>query len=194
MEKVGEMVLQKNPNPLTKAAFVEIVRYLIQKDAKVDNLRKITLAVCIKEIRTRQTAPVGWQMYLEQAATILLGARNVCSDEMGISTEEVMVFLLQNENEEVVLKAVSWIVDQKSTAELAPAVRSTLRELVVQDKWDGVRAMALQAISSVMADEEDGISLEECIHGYGTGGVMPLKEGWITVYGYAARKVSLIYH
>lgn len=182
-------MLQCNPNPLTKAAFVEIVRYLLENNVNADDLCEMTMRVCIGDLQTTVVPPVGWQMYLEQAALLLLGGMKTWNSNVGISAEEVVVQLLRNDNQEVLVTTLSWINDPKSETVLAPDIRRALRQLVIQDKWDGIRAMALQAMSRAMNDYDDGISLETCIQGFETGGVMPLKEGWIVVCGYSARMV-----
>jgi hypothetical protein len=189
MKGVGEMVWGVGGNSMTRAAFVEIARYLGEKGVEDEDLRGMTLWRCVVSVRCPASLVIGWPMYLEQAALFLLGAMKKWPADVDVSAEEVMVLLLKNNFEEVPLKTLSWIIDPKTEIEMTSDVRRALRELVVQEKWDGVRAMALQAMSHAMNDDHDGLGLEECIRGFETGGVMPLKEGWITVCGYAARMV-----
>jgi hypothetical protein len=189
MRRVGGMVWGVGGNSMTQAAFVEIVRYLGEKGVQEEELRLMTLRMCVVSVRCPASSLIGWPMYLEQAALFLLGAMKKWPADVDVSPEEVMVLLLKNNYEEVPIKTLSWINDSKTQIQMTSDVRRALLELVVQEKWDGVQAMALQAMSHALNNDHVGLGLEECIRGYETGGVMPLKEGWITVCGYSARMV-----
>ena len=177
MEKSFEMVLRENPNPLTKAAYLEIVQLFEEKE-NARQLRNLVLTVCRKDI-SRVTTSVGWQMYLEQATSIVLNTITDREDD-----DHMLELLLQNENEEVVLKTLSWMND--SEMEYPPGVRRALHDLVFQKKWDGVCALALQAMSS-LNDEE--MNLEKCLCGLERSEVMPVNQGWLRLAGSAARIV-----
>ena len=72
MEKSFEMVLRENPNPLTKAAYLEIAQ-LFEKEEKGKQLKDLVLLACLEDL-SRVSTSVGWQMYLEQATSIVLNA------------------------------------------------------------------------------------------------------------------------
>lgn len=180
MEGSLELVLRGNGNPLTKAAYLEIVR-LLDKEEKAEKLRDLVSTVCLEDLRSGSNSSVGWQLYLEQATSILL--KTITEDHK--ESAAILELLLQNENEEVVLKTLLWMNKSDYPSD---NVKHMLYELVCQDKWDGVCALALRAMSSVTDKSE--ISLEECIRGLERSGVLPVTEGWITVAGYAARTVS----
>ena len=122
---------------------------------------------------------VGWQMYLEQATSLVLKTNKGTEDD-----GHMLESLLRNQNEEVVLKTLSWMND--SDIEYPHRVRSALHDLVFQNKWDGVCGLALQAMSD-LSDEEMG--LVECLCGFERSDVMPVNEGWLRLAGSAARIV-----
>src|SRR5947207_2528057 len=144
MEKIFEMVLRENPNPLTKAAYLEILK-LFEKDEQVKQLRGLVLLACREDL-SRASTSVGWQMYLEQATLFVLKAATT-----GGNFGEVLESLLRNKNEEVVLKTLSWM--KESDIELPRDVRPALYDLVFQNKWDGVCALALQSLSGLYDEE-----------------------------------------
>jgi hypothetical protein len=180
MEATFDLVLKKNGNPLTKAAYIELVQ-LFDKEEKAQKLRELIYAVCLKNLRSRSNSSVGWQLYLQHATSIVL---MTIKDDNGESTE-ILEVLLRNDHEEVVLKTLSWMSKSNYPAD---NVRGVLYELISQDKWDGVCALALRVMSGVK--DKSGIGLEECIRGFEESGVMPVSEGWITVAGYSARNVT----
>ena len=98
-----ELVLCKNGNPLTKAAFIDIAHFLFNFDHKATTLVERVLKVCLEDLRARNNEPVGWQLYLEQAAALVLGARTKDADFVCMRSN-VVETLLQNDNEEVVLR------------------------------------------------------------------------------------------
>jgi hypothetical protein len=177
MEKSFEVVLRENPNPLTKSAYLEIV-HLFEKEEKAKRLSDLVLPSCRNDI-SRVSTSVGWQMYLEQATSIVLKTIKGTEDD-GYTLES----LLQNKNEEVVLKTLSWMKD--SDIEYPSRVRMALHDLVFQNKWDGVCGLALQAMSS-LNDEE--MNLVECLCGFERSEVMPVNDGWLRLAGSAARMV-----
>lgn len=188
MEGSLELVLCKNGNPLTKAVFVDIAHFLFNYEDKATALVERVLKVCLEDLQAWNNEPVGWQFYLEQAAALVLDARtkNVDFDCMQSNIVET---LLQNDNEEVVLKTLSWMNDTKSTFISSSELRRTLRRLICQNKWDGVCALALRVIPGVLGDGQPVFNLGECIRGYQGNQVMPVREGWIVVAGIAARMV-----
>jgi len=178
MEKSFEMVLRENPNPLTKAAYLEIAQ-LFEKEERGKQLKDLVLLACLEDL-SRVSTSVGWQMYLEQATTIVL--KTIAGGE---DDGHMLQLLLRNKNEEVLLKTLSWMND--SEMEYSRRVRRALHDLVFQNKWDGVCALALQAMSG-LNDEE--MNLEECLCGFESSEVMPVNEGWLRLAGPAARIVS----
>lgn len=157
--------MKENRNPLTKAAILEIVQ-LFDNVEKATKLRELVYLVCNEDIQTTGSI-VGWQLYLEQATSIVLNNGN-------------LTFLLQNENEEVVIKTLKWM--NRTGISGDPKL---LYKLACQDKWEGVCALALQAMSK----ENSEFTLEECICAFEKSGVMPVTEGWITLAGYVAKTV-----
>src|SRR5579859_4088577 len=145
VEQTMEMLLRGNPNPLTKGAFVEFMGGLLRKEEKAKEVREKTVRSCLEDIRTHQNSPVGAQMYLEQATTIILN--NISSDTSELCFGTVLLTLFENENEEVLLKTLSWILESKAET-LDMEVKRSLRKLAAQDKWDGVRALSLQTLAS----------------------------------------------
>ena len=180
MEAAFDSVIRKNGNPLTKAAYLELVQ-LFDTEEKVQKLRELIYTVCLEDLRAGSKSFVGWQLYLQQATSIIL---TTIKDDSGESTN-IIEMLLRNDHEEVVLKTLSWMNKSNYPA------RGVLYELICQDKWDGVCALALRVMSGVKDKSE--ISLEECILGFEKSGVMPVTEGWITVAGYTARSVISFY-
>jgi hypothetical protein len=101
-----------------------------------------------------------------------------------------MELLLRNENEEVVLKTLSWLNESKTNVMSDLGIRKAVRSLIDQHHWDGIRALALRAMSGVIDDSKDGISLRECTLMCQRENVMPLKEAWIVMSGFAAKRVN----
>jgi hypothetical protein len=188
MEGSLEFVLCKNGNPLTKAAFVEIAHFLFNCEDKASALVEKVLTTCLGDLGGGRNESVGWQLYLEQAASLVLDVYTKNVDFKGIPSD-VVEMLLQNDNEEVVMKTLSWMNNSKSECSSTAVLRQALRRLICQNKWDGVCALALRVIPGVFGDDEQGFSLAECIRGYQGNQVMPVREGWIAVAGFAARTV-----
>jgi hypothetical protein len=188
MEGSLEFILRKNGNPLTKAAFVEIAHFVFNCEDKASALVEKVLSTCLGDLGGGRNESVGWQLYLEQAASLVFDvyAKNV--DFKGILSD-VVEMLLQNDNEEVVMKTLSWMNNSKSEYSSTAELRQALRRLICQNDWDGVCALALRVIPGVFGDDEQGFSLTECIRGYQGNQVMPVREGWIAVAGFAARTV-----
>ena len=194
MEDTFDMIMTKNANPLTKAAYTEIVHSLSDSIVLPTRFVDRVLQICLEDIRSGNPSPVGMRMYLEQASTVVLAAISSGKHSFEEPPAHILELFLRNANEEVVLNTISWI--SKNPQWVYPKqvslknVRMALCELVRQDKWDGVCALALEAMSHGVGDDIDNISLLECIHGFQQKGVRPVKEGWIILSGYAARIVS----
>ena len=189
MHSCLDLVLRENRNPLTKAAFVEIVHLVLRNEDKANGLKALVVSICVEDIRLGINSTIGWQWYLEQVATLAL---QTLSNEPSISearSGDILRLLLSNPNEEVVLKTLSWLNESAPKGIFVDSVQQALWGLITQDKWDGVCAMALRAMSNVI-DGHERISLETCITEYHKNDIMPVKEGWITVAGYAARMVN----
>jgi len=185
MEGSLELVLCKNENPLTKAVFVDIAHFLFNCEDKATALVEEVLRVCLQDLQAGKNESVGWQLYLEQAAALVLGAYT-----KNVVHSDVVELLLQNDNEEVVLKTLSWMNDTKSALVSSPKLRHTLHDLICQDKWDGVCALALRVIPGALGDGKQEFNLGECIRGYQRNQITPVREGWIAVAGFAACTVS----
>lgn len=181
MEERFDMVLRENPNPLTKNAYLDIVD-LIEREENAKRLSDLILPKCRKDLSRVSTA-IGWPMYLELATSIVLKTFKDSEDD-----GHMLELLLRNENEEVVLKTLSWMID--SEMEYPHRTIGALRDLVFQNKWDSVCGLALQAMSRLNNEE---INLVECLHGFKRGEVMPVNEGWLRLSGSAARIVSSCY-
>lgn len=175
------MLLRENPNPLTKSAYLDIVD-LFEKEGNAKQLRDLILPTCRKDL-SRVSTSVGWPMYLEQATSIVLKTIKGSEDD-----GHMLELLLRNENEEVVLKTLSWMID--SEREYPHCNKRALHDLVFQNKWDGVCGLALQAMSRLNNEE---MKLVECLRGFERGEVMPVNEGWLRLAGSAARIVSSCY-
>src|SRR5437667_8674715 len=139
MEEKFEMILRANSNPSTKAAYLEIVQ-LFDKEEKATSLREMVYNVCVKDLRDGANS-VGWQLYLKQATTIVLTTAAGRED-----IDHILEMLLQNDNEDVVLKALQWM---NASHTKYPLVTRILHDLVSQVKWDGVCSLALWAMSSM---------------------------------------------
>jgi hypothetical protein len=183
------LVLKKNGNPLTKAAFVEVVHQVLNKEKKASELRSLVLSVCLHDLRGGQNMAVGWQMYLEQAACLMLDALETPAHPIDKTNGEILELLLLNENDEVVLKTLLWINKFGKEYAFIGNVNCVLHNLVSRDNWDGVCAQALRAVSGAMGDNRAEIGLAKCIQECKKDHVVPVKEGWITMAGYAACKV-----
>jgi hypothetical protein len=188
MERSLELVLWKNGNPLTKGAFVEIAHFLFNCEDRASALVENVLTTCIGDLGVGQKESIGWQLYLEQAASLVLDVHTKTVDFKCLPSN-VVEMLLQNDNEEVVLKTLSWMDNSNFEYSSTPMLRQGLRNLGCQDKWDGVCALALRVIPRVLDDDEQEFSLTECIQGYQGNQVMPVREAWIAVAGFAARRV-----
>jgi len=193
MDRSLELILCKNGNPLTKAAFVDTARFLFNTEDKTSLLAEKVLKVCVDDLRAGKNASIGWPLYLEQAVALVLDAHAKDVDFDCIQSD-VLEVLLQNDNEEVVLKTLLWMNDTKSAFVPTSKLRQTLRDLICQEKWDGVCALALRVIPGVLGNGEQEFDLGECIRGYHGNQVLPVREGWIAVAGFAARTVSLLYN
>src|SRR5271170_5859070 len=79
MEGSLEFVLCRNGNPLTKAAFTEITHFLFNCEDKASALVEKVLTTCLGDLGGGRNESVGWQLYLEQAASLVLDvyAKNV---------------------------------------------------------------------------------------------------------------------
>jgi hypothetical protein len=184
-----DLILRQNPNPLTKSAFVEVAQFLFKKDENVLLVEKV-LQMWLQDLRDGGTFPVGSQLYLEQGTSLFLDAFGVMKEDFGCTFGEVMELLLRNDNEEAVLKTFSWLNESKTNVMSDVGVRKAVRSLIDQQHWDGIRALALRAMSVVIDDSQDGLSLRECALMCQRGNVMPLKEAWIVMSGFAAKKVK----
>jgi hypothetical protein len=188
MEKL-DLVLCQNFNPLTKAAFVEVVQFLFKKDETAYLLVEMVLKMWFQDLRGG-TFPVGSQLYLQHGTSLFLDAYGVCKEDFGCTFNEIMELLLRNENEEVVLKTLSWLNETKTDVMSDLSIRKAVRNLINQQQWDGIGALALRAMSGVFDDGKDGIPLRECTFMCQRENVMPLKEAWIIMSGFAAKRVK----
>lgn len=189
MQHSLKLILRENRNPLTKAAFVEILHQVSNKEKKASELRRLALDVCLHDLRSGQQTTVGWQMYLEQAASLVLDTLETPSHSLDEPNEEILELLLGNENEEVVLKTLLWMNTFGQKYVSIENIACVLHNLVYRDSWDGVCAQALRAVSKATGENKIEIGLAKCVQECKKDKVMPVKEGWITMAGYAARKV-----
>ena len=188
MEGSLELVLRENGNPLTKAAFVEIAHFLLKYENKATALVERALILCLEDLQAGMNESVGWQLYLEQVASLVLDVREKNIDCESVPYD-VLNMLLQNDNEEVVLKTLTWLSNTKSAESSTPILRQSLGRLIRQDKFDRVCALALRAIPKITCDNEQEFGVGDCVRGYKASQVMPVREGWIVLAGFTAHTV-----
>ena len=185
MQDALPSILKENLNPFTKAAFLDIILSLFVEEDNAQELVRLAVEACLDDFKKGYEAPIGAQLYLEQAASILLATIKVSS----ITFDEVLTPLLRNENEEVVLNCLLWMRNAKPEF-ISETIRKELKRLSMQVKWDGASAVALEALSMIMnSDNQVSFTLEQCVAGIQKRNARPLKEAWIVASGYAARMV-----
>lgn len=190
MEESFELILRRNTNPSTKAAFVGIAEVIFGKEIKADTLMKKVQQACLEDLRGEKHSSVGSKLYHEQAATLLL---EMCSDwKYGPdeSPEWILYDLLRNKNEEVVSQALTFF--NESQPKGMQSIRGALESLLLSNPSKRVRALTVQSLSSIEPSEEPGIPLKHCLKELELATVLPLREAWITHSGYAALEVSEI--
>jgi hypothetical protein len=184
-----ETVLKRNRNALTKAAYLEILEYLFDEAGP---FKRRVVSICLEDIRGSRTSPIGWQLYLQHATSIVLKA----VDE-GIVVDpihEILDTLLQSEYEDVVYNTLTW----KNISKYAGTKPKALYHITKRHDWERVLSLALQALSLKTIADKNGtedktdIGLEECCDGYIKSASRPVREGWIELAGYHAREVSSI--
>ena len=190
MEESFARILRQNSNPSTKAAFVEIAQLLLRKKVKADDVMKMILEACLEDIRGGQIFPVGSDMYLERATTLLLEMISDWEYESIEFPEKILNDLLRSENDEVILKALTFISEFKPEGMLS--LRAALGGLLSSNQSNRVRALTLQSLSTIAASGKSGFSLKYCLYDLEMATVLPLKEAWIIHSGYAAREVLLL--
>lgn len=184
MEGSLELILKRNRNALTKAAYLEILEYMFEEAGPY---KHGVVSICLDDIRGARTSPIGWELYLQHATSIVLKA----IDE-GIVTEpieEILDTLLRSEYEDVVHNTLMW----KNTSKYAGTNSKALHELTKRDDWERVLALALQALSLNTMEDRTGITLEECCDGYTKSASRSVRQGWIDLAGYHAREVSSLF-
>jgi hypothetical protein len=189
MEKL-DFVLCQNSNPLTKAAFLDVAQLLFRKNEHARRLVDSVVHIWLDDLRGGENLPMGLQLYLEQGASLFLDGIRDWNDGLELISTDVLELLLRNENEEVVLKALSWLDESKNDIFSNLSIRQALRSLINQQRWDGVRALALRAMSGTVVGKEEGIPLKECMVAFQKDNVMPLREAWIVMSGSAAKQVK----
>lgn len=189
MEKLS-LGLCQNPNPLTKAAFLDVAQLLFRKNEHARCFVDSVVHTWLDDLRGGENPPMGWQLYLEQGTSLFLDGIRDWNDGLQSTPIDVLELLLKNENEEVVLKALSWLNESKNDILSNQGIRQALRGLIDQQRWDGVRALALRAMSGTVVAKEEGIPLKECLTAFQNDNVMPLREAWIVMSGSAAKKVK----
>jgi hypothetical protein len=188
MEKM-DLVLRQNSNPLTKAAFLEVTQLLFRKAERARRLVDRVVHIWLDDLRGGDNPPMGLQLYLEQGASLFLDGIGDWKGELELTSTDVLELLLRNENEEVVLKALSWLDISKNDILSNLSIRHALRDLIDQQRWSRVRALALRAMSGTVVAKE-GIPLKECMVAFQNDNVMPLREAWIVMSGFAAKQVK----
>lgn len=195
LEEILDMIMRDNTNPLTKAAYVEIVQYLLGKENSISPLMKHVFRICLNDIHANRISPVGSQLYLERATSLVLSCISNGKDPVDVLPEDVLEILIQNENEEVITQTVSWVMESGSNWTTIDKVRKALLQLLFRGKWDRIRALALQTISIEMCSEDfEDIFGVGSLHQIQKEDVRPVQEGKIVLAGHVTRLVSINYH
>jgi hypothetical protein len=71
MENCMVMVLERNRNALTRAAYLEILDYMFEE---ADTFKQRVVSICLEDIRGPCASPIGWELYLQNATSIMLKA------------------------------------------------------------------------------------------------------------------------
>jgi len=181
MEENLDIVLKKNRNALTKAAYLEILEYMFEE---AGSFKPNLVSLCLDDIRAARTSPIGWELYLQHATSIVLKAidEGIVEDPI----EEILDTLLRSEYEDVVHNTLKW----KNSSKYVGANSKTLHQLAKRDDWERVLALALHAMSLNTMEDKTGINLKECCEGYTSSPIRPVREGWIELAGYHAREVE----
>lgn len=189
MMKKLDLIMRQNSNPLTKAALVEVAQLLFGNNEKASRLVARVLQVWLDDLRGVENPPMGLQMYLEQGALLFLNGIGEWEDKLELTSTDVLELLLRNENEEVVLRALSWLDESKNDIISSLSIRKALRSLIDQHRWNGVCAVALRVMSDTVTVKDEEIPLKECMVALQKDNVMPLREAWIVMSGSAAKQV-----
>jgi hypothetical protein len=163
---------------MTKMAYLAIIGELNGENTAI-SLRSKVVETCIQDLTHETETTIGWPSYLEKAAELVLETS---------AQENTIVLLLRHSSEEVVMKTLTWINALPSEDIFTKTIRDAIWELIDQTKWDGACSLALQAMSNAK-DGETRVTLVRCIDGYRESYNLPIKDGWITIAGYAARMV-----
>jgi hypothetical protein len=71
MEGCMDMVLKRNRNALTKAAYLEILDYMFEEAGP---FKRDVVLICLEGIRGPCASAIGWELYLQNATSIVLKA------------------------------------------------------------------------------------------------------------------------
>jgi hypothetical protein len=69
MEDCMDMVLVRNRNALTRAAYLEILDYMFEK---AGTFKRRVVSICLEDIRGPCASPIGWELYLQNATSVVL--------------------------------------------------------------------------------------------------------------------------
>ena len=181
MEGSLDVVLKKNTNALTKAAYLEILEYMFKE---AGSIKHNLVSICLDDIRGARASPIGWELYLQHATSIVLKAIDAGIVEDPI--DEILDALLQSEYEDVVYNTLKW----KNSSKYVGTNSKTLHQLTKRNDWERVLALALHAMSLNTREDKTSINLKECCEGFTNSAIRPVREGWIELAGYHAREVA----
>lgn len=182
-----DMLMKENPNPLTRAAFIDISLALFRHEPKAEALKKNLSEICLRDITQGKSFPIGKQHYLARATSVVLEYIETHSESK--EDTKVLIQLLNTQDEEIAHQTLTWLEKSKN-AYSSEEMINALQKFTVppKDKWEGCCATALRVLATYLDTLDSMTQLSVCLAPRERA-VLPVHDAWLALSGCAIKMV-----